>query len=76
MFPELYWRDAKKEKPRYSRKKDALGTPVIVWSEGEVKQAFYGTRASNRPDFYLYGAVLEVSWWMPMPPAPLEACAT
>lgn len=66
----MIWRNIKEAKPKYTKKPDALGTPVIVYHEGEVKQAFYGVRITNSPRFYLYGAVMDVEWWMPMPEPP------
>lgn len=50
-----------------------MGSPVLVYESGEVKQAFYGRRITNEPRFYLHGAILEVEWWMPMPDVPGES---
>ena len=71
------WISVKIKKPPCSRSIDALGTPVLVWprpTKHEVGMdgfCYYGRRATGRPEFYLYGAVvLGVEFWQPMPAGP------
>jgi len=68
----MTWFHINKKKPPCDKKPDSFGTSVLVYEKGEVKQAFYGCRQTLEPNFYLYGAVLEVDWWMPMPEVPRE----
>lgn len=78
--PQLFqWSSVSKRCPPHDGKKDSLGTAVLVWPyfhgnyEGEppvVMAAYYGRRVTNRPSFYLYGAVLgSITHWM-LPPEP------
>jgi hypothetical protein len=55
---------------------DCFGVQVLIWpphkSIGSCDShiGFYGTRVTNRPSFYLYGRGIDVTHWMPLPPAP------
>jgi len=68
------WISIKDAKPKYSRSKNSLGTPVLVWPRQGLANdgfAYYGKRLSDKPNFYLYGAVLDgITHWQPMPEGP------
>ena len=73
------WISVKTKRPPCSRNPDAPGTPVLYWpvttadSEAFGMDGFcyYGRRATGRPEFYLFGAVVPgVTHWQPMPKGP------
>lgn len=75
---QLKWISVKERKPKCSKNKDALGTPVLIWPRDPMDypgidgQVYYGRRATgNRPTFYKYGlAIVGVTHWMYMPDGP------
>jgi len=73
------WIPVSSIKPPCKRDPDALGTPVLIWPRngGLPAQygcdgfAYYGRRATGRPDFYIHGVPLpKVTHWMPRPKGP------
>lgn len=70
------WILASKEKPPCSNDPDALGPEVLVWPRADGATAFYGRRATGKPEFYRFGAVVHVTHWMPLPYPPKVATLT
>ena len=74
------WNKVKSSKPSCSRKPNTFGTPVLVWPyvdechpDPVVMQAYYGTRVTNVPSFYLHGRVLDgITHWQLLPAPPTE----
>lgn len=68
----MKWTPVSEAKPPCSRDDYALGTPVLIWPRLTTDGfAYYGRRATGRPDFYLHGAALVgVTHWMSMPKGP------
>ena len=73
------WIESAKQAPfltRAQRMPDQFGVPVLVWpphkSEGcsDVYVAFYGTRVSDEPCFYIYGKAIDVQYWQHLPEGP------
>ena len=72
------WLSVKMVKPPCPRSKDALGTPVLIWPRnpcglfsGVDGFCYYGKRATGRPEFYLYGAVIHgITHFQLMPKGP------
>jgi len=74
------WVDAKRRKPKLTeaqRKPSAFGVQVLIWppykseAANDVHVAFYGCRHSDRPEFYIYGRVIDVTHWQHLPKGPL-----
>lgn len=67
------WINVNDKLPRCSRDENALGVEVLIWPRvnGEAT-AFYGRRATGRPDFYKYGATMppRIKFWMALPKGP------
>lgn len=63
-FPDLRWTEwfpVTGKKPLCSRDPDSLGTEVLVWPRDLPDigaTVFYGRRATGKPEFYKYGAVV------------------
>jgi hypothetical protein len=76
----MKWIPVTEKKPRCSRNPEEFGTPVLIWPRGKNRYGedtggfcYYGRRATGRPEFYLFGAVVPgVTHWMPMPAGPGE----
>lgn len=70
------WISIKDAKPEYKRGKYSLGTPVLVWPRVDPAIdgfAYYGKRMGDKPNFYLYGKIIEgITHWMPLPGPPHE----
>ncbi len=73
------WIDVRKELPKCSRSKRALGVPVLIWprnaSAGRGPDVdgfcYYGKRATGKAAFYLFGSSLDgVTHWSYMPDGP------
>lgn len=79
MNDPMVWHPAKLHKPKLTKAQRApgqFGVQVIIHppykSEGasDVHVAFYGTRITDKPSFYIYGRCINVEQWMPLPSAP------
>lgn len=71
----LTWIDVKQRKPQCKRDPDALGIEVLIWPrdlfEGVGATAFYGRRATGRPEFYKHGSAIPgVTHWAYLPDGP------
>lgn len=75
----MKWINVKDELPkltRSQRKPNAFGVQVLIWphfkTEGSSPSpyAFYGCRQTDEPNFYLYGRVIDVTHWAPLPGGP------
>jgi len=72
------WIKVKERLPQCDRRPNRFGEQVLIWpphqSEGaaDTHVAFFGTRVSDEPCFYIHGRAIEVSHWMPLPGAPKE----
>jgi hypothetical protein len=60
------------------RKPNQFGVQVLIWpphkspGSSDAHVAFYGTRVTDKPDFYLYGRCIDVTHWMPLPAQPVS----
>ncbi|MDB5910629.1 MAG: hypothetical protein JWP34_4743, partial [Massilia sp.] len=72
-IPDGAWRYAHAHKPpltKAERKPNAFGVQVLIWppytphGDNEYHVAFYGCRATDKPNFYLHGRVIPVDFWM------------
>jgi len=77
--PHVVWYSVKEKTPPCSRKPDAPGIEVLIWpnnlSENTGMEigatAFYGRRATGRPAFYKYGALVPwITHWAMLPLGP------
>lgn len=76
-FPDLRWTEwfsVTQKKPPCSRDLNALGTEVLIWprDDGEIgATVFYGRRATGKPEFYKYGAIIHsITHWAHLPGGP------
>jgi len=72
------WTPVDQALPPCKRSPLAPGVEVLVWPRptGHAT-ALYGRRASGRPAFYMYGAILDgITHWAEIPICPLPAPAT
>lgn len=67
----------KPELTKEQAKPDAFGVQVLIWPPfqdvigySDSLTAFYGTRVTDKPNFYLYGRVIDVTHWQPRPEGP------
>ena len=61
------------EKPKCNLDKDSLGVPVLTVDEDGVYLAcYYGCRVTRKPNFYLFGAVVDRKFiaWQPIAEIP------
>lgn len=70
------WISVKDRLPKCSMKPNSFGVQVLIWPPykqdgcSDVHEAFYGCRQTDEPNFYLYGRLIDVTHWMPLPSAP------
>jgi len=70
------WVSVKDRLPQCSTKPNSFGVPVLIYpphkapGAADANCAFFGTRVTDEPSFYLYGRCIEVTHWMPIPAAP------
>lgn len=73
------WRSTSQDLPKCSREPDSHGVQVLIWPHYDSGDgvavspiAFYGRRVTDRPMFYLYGALLhpQPTHWAPLPDGP------
>ncbi len=71
------WISVNDRLPECDKTPDSFGVQVLVYPH--VKNfgtttspiAFYGTRVTDEPTFYFYGAVVNtITHWMPLPEGP------
>ena len=69
------WISVSERLPECSSKKDSLGVEVLILPRLDEygATAFFGRRVTNKPCFYKYGAVLDVTHWQPLPKIPKGA---
>lgn len=71
-------RDRKPKLTKAQREPRSFGVQVRIWppfetpGEAPSDTAFYGCRQTDEPNFYLYGRVIDVTHWMPLPESPRE----
>lgn len=76
---ERGWIDCKQELPPFKRSRQdrtvgVHGKEYLVRPKPEGSStAFYGTRASDEPNFYLHGRVIDVEFYRDLPSPPLSA---
>lgn len=65
--------------PDCNQAPDTFGVPVLIYPPfndsgyTDIHQAYYGTRVTDKPSFYLYGRVINVTHWMYVPEVPCES---
>lgn len=70
------WISVKDALPECSKKPDSFGVCVLVWppikehGSSDLPIAFYGCRVTDEPSFYIYGKIVDVTHWMPLPEGP------
>lgn len=68
--------DRRPELTAAQRKPNAFGVAVLIWPQYHPEGtsltpfAYYGRRHSDTPEFYIYGRVIDVTHWMPLPEPP------
>lgn len=61
------------------RRSRSFGVQVLIHppfrqeGQADAHVAFYGCRQSDDPSFYLYGRVIDVTHWQPLPAPPVAA---
>lgn len=70
-LPLAQWVPVDERLPECPKSAHAIGVQVLVWPHVNGSAvAFYGRRVTREPNFYLYGAVADVTHWMPLPEGP------
>jgi hypothetical protein len=65
------WVSVKDRLPDVPKRGFLPGVQVLVWPYAHGSAvAFYGRRYSRKAAFYLYGTLVEVTHWMPLPEGP------
>jgi hypothetical protein len=70
------------ELTRAQARANARGVPVLIWPHhaepgtSPTPFAYYGRRHSHRREFYIYGRVIDVTHWMPLPQGPSEGTSS
>ncbi len=78
VIPDSKWISVQERLPVCDLEPNTFGVPVIIYPPfkdrgfSDMHQAYYGTRVTDEPSFYLYGKVIDVTHWMPIPEAPVK----